>query len=369
MTTVSPMLLVQLRQGGRAEDDLVLVLDGVPGQYRRADRRLGRGVAGFEEERDTLAVDLGVVVVVAVPRDDIGIVVEERERLRGRRVAGVQQVTEVPPVERRMRDQGLQAAAEGEGGHDQRHGQHGPQQGRAHRHRGAAPPRIEREAHPDHRRWREPADAAASTALDVLGPATLERAATRWGAPRYARARAIAPRPTMSTRRPTPSTVQSKANPRVGVDGPDGTERRERGERDGHGDGEQRSHHDRGKDADQTVSGDRRRARTEAAQNRGILLGVAKLAGHELKADQQGGEGGNPAEYAERDGQRLDRAIDLGLDRCDGVEAVGISGRCRPGELPLHRVDVAVSVVELEPVGDGAFVPLRRPRPLGPGPG
>ena len=81
------------------------------------------------------------------------------------------------------------------------------------------------------------------------------------------------------------------------------------------------------------------------------------MAGHELEANEQGGKGSDPAEDAEGDGQRLDRSIDLGLDGCDGVEAVGVAGRCRQSELPLHRIHVAVSVVELEPIGDGPCLP------------
>ena len=119
-------MFVQLGQRGRAENDLVLVLDGVPGEYRRADRRLGRGVPEFEQERNTLAVDFGIVVVVAVPCDNIGIVVEEGERLGGRRVTCVEHVAEVPPVERRMRHEGLQTAPEGESGHGQGHGKDSP---------------------------------------------------------------------------------------------------------------------------------------------------------------------------------------------------------------------------------------------------
>ena len=83
----------------------------------------------FEEERDTLTVDLRHVVVVAIPGDDIGIMVEQLERLGRSRIAGVEEVTEVPPVQRRVRDQRPQATPEGEGGHDQRDGKGRPQQG------------------------------------------------------------------------------------------------------------------------------------------------------------------------------------------------------------------------------------------------
>ena len=54
--------------------------------------------------------------------------------------------------------------------------------------------------------------------------------------------------------------------------------------------------------------------------------------------------------------KRLDRPIDLGLDGCDGMESVGIARRGRRRELPLHRGDAAVSAVELEAIGDGAFL-------------
>ena len=73
-----------------------------------------------------------------------------------------------------MRHQGLQAAAEGEGGHHQGHRQHGAEQGGTHRHGGAAPARLEGEAHPD----RPPTAAVPSVATAVERPRAL-----RGGAP------------------------------------------------------------------------------------------------------------------------------------------------------------------------------------------
>ena len=146
-------------------------------------------------------------------------------------------------------------------------------------------------------------------------------------------------------------------NARIWVDGPDGTQRRERGQRHGDGTGEKRAHHDRGEDADKTVSGNRPWSGAQAPQDRGLLLGITKLTGDELKADEQRGQGSNPAEYSEGNGQRLDGSIDLGLDGRDGVKSVGIARRRCCGELPLHLVDVAAPAVESEPVRNGAFSP------------
>ena len=116
-------VFMQLRERGHAENDLIFLRDSVTGQDRRGQRCMA--VCG--QDGDLLAVDFDVVMVGSSPCGNVAVAVEEREGLRGDVVAGVEQVGPVPPVERGMRNEGLQTAAEGKSRRYHRHSKDGSQ--------------------------------------------------------------------------------------------------------------------------------------------------------------------------------------------------------------------------------------------------
>ena len=163
--------------------------------------------------------------------------VEQLDGLGWDVVARVEHVVPVPPVERRRRHQGVQTARETEGGDQQRDGQDGSQQRRAHRHGGATPTRLEREAHPHDARHRH------SRGFGTAGDARpSSRSPTRSVTPDAVRRdRRTRPRP-IPGRRPAPRTRAEdrpvEGDPRIGIDGPHRPEGGERGEPHRHCDGQ-----------------------------------------------------------------------------------------------------------------------------------
>ncbi len=91
----------------------------------------------------------------------------------------VEGVAEVPPVQRRMRDQRAQAGAEGEGGADHRHGQHRP--ARTERTGTAVrPARLQGQPQPLRARDRHPAATAVLTAGLGRRPVAAARRCGTW---------------------------------------------------------------------------------------------------------------------------------------------------------------------------------------------
>ena len=156
-------------------------VDGVAGE----DGRRNGGADVRDEERNLLAVHLHVVV-----RDTrIGLYVpvafehgEGHPRdAASSRPGRVEDVRPVPPVQRGGRDQGVQAVAEGQRGHDERDGERGPEQHGADRHRSAPLAGLERHPDPHHagRRQSSPrqgGDGAGARCRSDAGP---ERNAVR----------------------------------------------------------------------------------------------------------------------------------------------------------------------------------------------
>ena len=148
---------------------------------------------------------------------------EHRERdlgdLAPARPDRVEDVRPVPPVERRVRDQRLQAVAERQRRHDEGDGQHRPEQRRAHGHGGPALTGLERHPDPDHPGGRQPGprrgrhDPCPRRRADVGAGAPPGAAPSRRPAGR--RRRSAGRR---RVRTPRPRTVQSKESPLVGID-------------------------------------------------------------------------------------------------------------------------------------------------------
>ena len=155
--------------------------------------------------------------VGAGPGGHVGVVVECLERL-GRDVVGrVEHVVPVPPVQRRVRDQGAQAAGEGEGGHARppppvrcppAPSGRGPRCG---------PVPVRGRNAPRPRRPRASPPTAPAGPGWRCGPSPAPGCGRRGGAPAGRRARRRRRRaPRRARPAPAPSTVQSKAMPPSG---------------------------------------------------------------------------------------------------------------------------------------------------------
>ena len=136
------------------DHDLVLGVDLVA----RQEGRIQRPGLGCQQRRNGLPVDLDAGEAEPGPGSHVRVMVEEL--VGGRRdvvaTRGVDGIAPVPPVQGGVRVERVQTARERERRHHDRHGQHGADQRRAHRHRGAAVASLEREPQPRDRRRREP---------------------------------------------------------------------------------------------------------------------------------------------------------------------------------------------------------------------
>ena len=126
-------MLVELGQGGRPEDHLVRPLEAVP----REEWRLHRGARVGAEDGHRPAVELQRVEVHPGEPGHVRVVAEQAVRLALGEVlvageARQQHGVPVPSVERRTRDERVEAGAEREGGGHHGDGQHGTEDGRAH---------------------------------------------------------------------------------------------------------------------------------------------------------------------------------------------------------------------------------------------
>ena len=90
--------------------------------------------------------------------------------------------------------------------------------------------------------------------------------------------------------------VDVEPSPRLGL--PDRPEKRERGQRDRDGDGEQGPGDHGGEHPEHAVGGGGQRAGAERPQDARVVGGRAKLPGHRLGADDQRGEPGDQPEHA-----------------------------------------------------------------------
>ena len=94
-------MFVEYSEGGRADDDLIVRGQAVPGQDRWG-HDLAEGAC--EQDGDSLPVDLDVVVVEPAPGGYGGVVSEHFQSLWRDVVGGIEGVAPVPPVERQVRD-------------------------------------------------------------------------------------------------------------------------------------------------------------------------------------------------------------------------------------------------------------------------
>ena len=227
-------LFVKLIQCDFPKHNLVGRVEPMTGK----DRGRYVGLGSCADHGDGLPVDLKRGEVDAAPRGDVVIVVEEFGHLVLGDVAvaltRAQFVGPVPPVERGMRHEVVEAGAEGEGGGDHDDRERGAEDRRTHRHRVATHTRFEREADPRHcRHGQAPRRRCTREARSVLrGPGTTAGDAVRC-APVRDRTSATALNATISTSTPKPSTVQSNAMTGRRVNRASGPERRERRQPDG----------------------------------------------------------------------------------------------------------------------------------------
>ncbi len=350
---------MQLLHRRGAQDDLVLVLHTVPAQDGRGDRVARVGLRVLKEERNGLPVDVGVVVVIAGPRRHVVITAQQRLGLGRDGVGRIEHVRPVPSVERRMRHQGLQTTPERERGDHECHRQHRAQQRGAHRDSGAAVTGLEGETHADRSRRGQ-----TRRGHGVHGPRRhagidLPGAGPRGGGRPGRRARARwhrARRSTLPVRCRAPSSRRRGPNP--------------------------------GRQAEpgRAVTAVTRRPPTTAATSAPtttapivpirpsaiVAAGAAPRARSTLRSSSaacscremtwtpmsSAARADTMPEHAQCDGERLDGAVHLGLDRSDGVEGGGRARRDQIGELPLHPGDAGVPAVDLQPVGDGAALAL-----------
>ena len=149
--------LVQLGQGGRAEHDLVAAVE-----RRARTGRAGLPPGGWGPPWP------GPSGRRSGPSRSTTPVVAATARVAGQQRAGppdrhgtpaldsVEGIVEVPPVQRRMRDQRGQAGTEGESGDDHGHGQHRPGHDRPDRHGGTPAARLQGKPQALHARGRQP---------------------------------------------------------------------------------------------------------------------------------------------------------------------------------------------------------------------
>ena len=103
------------------------------------------------------------------------------------------------------------------------------------------------------------------------------------------------------------------------IDGSDRAEWRQGGQGDGNDNSQDRSERDRRLKPDQSVEDGVGRIRAQGPEDPQVLAVGAQPARHELGGDEHGGEKGDRSEHPQGDGDRLQRAVRLGDDRCQGM--------------------------------------------------
>ena len=257
-----------------------------------------------------------------------------------------------------MGHQGAQAVPEGEGGHHQDHGEDGTQEGRAHRHRGPTPARIEGEADPELGRRRYPGRGQGLHGPRRGGCAGAAPLGDSMGQSPPGQQQGGGTEHDDQHRHPRPEHRPVDGEPRVGVDRSNRPERGQRREDHRHRGGHQRPDHERGRHADQTVTQQSGPIGPDGPEDGQVRGGAAQQAGDQLDGDEERGQQGHAPEDAEGDDQRPDGPFHLDLDGSGVVEAVGVVRWGHRRELPFRGGHSLVAAIEPESVGDGTLRPL-----------
>ena len=255
-------MLVQRRQRGGAEHDLVPAGNRVPGQDRRRDGR----VRVAEQHGNGLPVQVGGGVGDPGPRRDAGggaqFAVDLLPGHRRRPLVRGQGVGPVPAVQRRTGDERRQARAERQRGHHDDHREDGGGQRRAGGHGPAAPAcaRVERELEPRDRRRGQPGSDGQPARRRTPRRDRRGRGPARTASPPDGRACRQDDRDRAENagqqQEPAAEDGPVERHPRRRIDRPHRPDRRDGGEGHRHGHREQRARRHRPEQAEQAVGGD-----------------------------------------------------------------------------------------------------------------
>ena len=313
-----------------------------------------RGVRVADQRRNGLSVELEVGELVVGPGRHIAIAVKETAHHRWQ-VAVVPDrgdgVVPVPSVQGRVGVEIVEAAPEGDGRHDDRHGNDGAEHHRARGTRAAVATPAQGEAQSGDRRLGEPhgggqlRGARSPPSQNRLAPgAPLAALACREGDREGAQAEDEYEE-ARGEHRPV------ERDPRPRVDLARGSQRCQRREGDRHADGEKRSEDDGGERAERGVRRHDHGPRAQGSEDGHRLPIVTEHAGDGLTRDQECGQAGDEAEDAEGDGFGPVGPLHLALRHRRQVEVVERAVGEAVDDLPLHRRNIASAVVEPESIG------------------